>query len=281
MVHYCYHTVSVPYVLDICGAVKGEPMQNYKMIIEYDGTRYQGFQAKSNTAKGAANTISFKLQEALRTVTGEQTEIHVAVRTSPGVHAAGQTVSFWLNRSLNEEALGNSESGIRQKLNRILPQDIAVRSIYPAEERFDAALNLQSATFLCRLDVGEIPNIFWQNRSVHIPETLDLEKMEQAAKLLCGRHDFAPFMAGRTKKNTVRSITELSLFEDRELHQLVFSVTANSFLRHMPQLLSGTLVDVGRGKIPFENVEQILDGTVPCGDFLPSKSFCLTETNYL
>lgn len=259
-------------------------MQNYKMLLEYDGTHYQGFQNKGAAGKGAASTVASKLQEAILRITGERAELHAAVRTSPGVHALGQTVSFRLedgtaakHRFEDNHALAE----FRQKLNRSLPRDIAVRYLYPAEERFDAALRLKSATFRCRLDVGELPTIFWQNRAVHVPEHLDLAAMEQAAKLLVGEHDFANFSAGRTKKRTVRRITELSLSEEPELHQMVFTLTADSFLRHMPQLLIGTLVDVGRGQIEPQQVEQIFEGTCPCGMFLPSKAFCLAETNYL
>lgn len=243
-------------------------MQNYKMLIEYDGTRYQGFQNKNT------GTIVSKLQEAVLRVTGEQTTLHAAVRTSPGVHALGQTVSFRLAAPVDTIEF-------RQKLNHILPQDISIRFVYPAPERFDAALNLQSATVVCRLDIGRIPSIFWRNRTVHMPEELNLEAMKKAAKLLLGSHDFACFSAGRTRKSTVRCITELNLVEDRELHQLIFTLTADGFLRHMPQLVIGTLLDIGTGKLEPEHMGQILGGTCPCGNFLPSKAFCLTETNYL
>ena len=253
-------------------------MQNYKMLLEYDGARYQGFQNKGNRSKAGQASVALKLQEALLRVTGERPEIHGAVRTSPGVHAKEQTVSFRLSGPV---CSGQEAIQLRQRLNRTLPQDIAVRHIYPAPERFDAALALKSAAFLCRLDVGEIPSVFWKERTVHIPEPLDLEAMEEAAKLLVGSHDFAGFSAGRTKKSTVRCLTGLALHEEHALHQLVFTLTADGFLRHMPQLLIGTLVDIGRGKLEPQQVEQILQETCPCGEFLPSRAFCLTETNYL
>lgn len=262
-------------------------MQNYKMIIEYDGTRYQGFQNKGSA------TITAKLQEAILRLTGESTVLHAAVRTSPGVHASGQTVSFHLEHPPGHissepvrgypgrQAEESMLTEFRQKLNRALPQDIVIRQLYPAEERFDAALHLRSATFVCRLDTGAIPNPFYRNYTLHLPEPLDMELMSKTAKLLSGRHDFACFSAGRTKKSTVRCITELSLSKDTQLHQLIITITADGFLRHMPQLLVGTLIDVGTGKLSFENAAQIFEGSYPCGEFLPSKAFCLTETDYV
>lgn len=246
-------------------------MQNIKLTLEYDGTRYQGFAKKNSSA-----TVSGKLSEAIRQITGEDAELFAAVKTEPGIHAKCQTVNFKLHHDWNPDKL----SDLCSALNRRLPMDIAVRTAEIVSERFHSALNLKSCSYTCHIDIGEIPDVFVRSYAMHFPEALDIQAMSEASMLLCKKHDFAAFSAGKTKKSTVRTITELTLSSDNNGQSLCFTMTADSFLRLMPQLLIGTLLEIGTGKKKVQDIPRILSGEMPCGSPALAKAFCLTETNY-
>lgn len=247
-------------------------MYNIKLGLEYDGTRYQGFEKKNSSA-----SVSNKLSESLRQITGEEIMLFAAVKTDSGVHASHQTVNF----KLHQEYPADSLAALCTRLNHRLPMDIRVISASLVPERFHAALNLHSCTYTCRIDTGIVPNVFTRGFAVHFPEALDIPAMSEAAKLLCKKHDFAAFSSGKTKKSTVRTITELTLSSGNEGQELIFTLTADGFLRLMPQLLVGTLLDIGTGKKKIQDIPRILSGEMPCGNPFPAKAFCLTETNYL
>lgn len=244
-------------------------MQNIKLILEYDGTRYRGF-----SARNSSNTIHEKLTNALTRLTSEDISLYGAVQTDPGVHAKSQTVHFKPENPWSCDRL-------IKELNHILPKDIAVRDATVVPERFHAALNLVSCTYVCRIDTRRIPDPFCRNYTCHLPYPLDIDAMRQAAFLLCGTHDFTPFSSGRTKKSCIRSLTDIELITTAEGAFLELIFTADSFLRRMPQLMAGTLVDIGLGKLKPEDIKRIFSGELTCASFLPSGAFCLTETNYL
>lgn len=244
-------------------------MQNIKLILEYDGTRYRGFEHLKSK-----ETISAKLVNALCRLTDEDVRLFAAVKTDSGVHASAQTVSFLLSRQVDPQAL-------KTQLNRILPADIAVLYAETVPERFHAALNLTSCTYLSRIDNSVIPDIFSSGCSLHIPEILDIQAMNTAASYLCGTHDFTYFSNEKTKKSRIRSITELSLISSSSGTQLCFRITANSFLRKMPQYLTAVLLETGLGRFDARDIPRIFSGEITCPAPSSPKGLCLIETNYL
>ena len=228
-------------------------MRNIKLLIEYDGTRYQGF-----TRRDSGKTISYKLQEALLRVTGKEVDLTGAVKTDPGVHATAQTVHFLTDTPLSLREL-------KTALNRNL----------------HAALNLKSCAYTYLLDTGRVPDIFTGKYALHFPAPLHTKAIEAAARQLCGTHDFACFSAGKNKKSTVRSISELVLYTSESSSQLHLYICADSFLRLMPQLIVGTLLDIGTGKRFPEDITAILEGTSKCSAPSPALGLCLMETNYV
>lgn len=244
-------------------------MRNIKLLIEYDGTRYQGF-----TRRDSSKTISYKLQEALLRVTGKEVDLTGAVKTDPGVHATAQTVHFLTDTLLSLREL-------KTALNRNLPMDIAVTGISEMPSRFHAALNLKSCAYTYLLDTGHVPDIFTGKYALHFPAPLHTKAIEAAARQLCGTHDFACFSAGKNKKSTVRSISELVLYTSESSSQLHLYICADSFLRLMPQLIVGTLLDIGTGKRSPEDITAILEGTSKCSAPSPALGLCLMETNYV
>ena len=174
---------------------------NLKLTIQYDGTRYDGWQRQGNTG----NTIQGKLEGVLSRMAGEAVEIHGAGRTDAGVHALGQVASVRLP--------GTWEPGeVRAYLNRYLPEDIAVIGVEPAGERFHARLNAVGKTYRYAIRLGDAPDVFRRKYQLRVEETLDLAAMERAAAALTGRHDYRSFCSNRRfKKSTVRTVDAIRI----------------------------------------------------------------------
>ena len=244
-------------------------MQNIRLTIEYDGTRYRGFEHIRSH-----ETISARLSDALFRLTGEEVKLFPAVKTEPGIHASAQTVSFCLSDSFTPDTLKN-------QLNKVLPADIAVLEAASVPERFHAALNLTSCTYLCRIDTSAVPDIFSAAFSYHVPDTLDISSMEEAASYLCGTHDFSHFSTAKTKKSCIRSITEISLIPSAASRHLCLRMTANSFLRKMPQFVTAVLLEAGLKRLNVCDIPLIFSGETACPAPYSPKGLCLIETNYL
>lgn len=240
-------------------------MTTIKLTIEYDGSHYPGFSTKKKSA-----SIESKLALAIRDVTGQSTQLFAAVKTEPGVHAAHQIVSFQLEK---ESFSGNTEL-LKTKLNTALPADIAVTSLEIADERFVASLAVKSCTYTCRIATDPAAALFSRPYTCIVTESLDLEAMQQAAQLLTGTHDFAAFSNGRTRKSTVRTVEKIKINHEDQLIQI--QLTANSFLRHMPQLLAGTILTAGKEK-KTDGTTLTLAGAESAAPACPSYAFTLTD----
>lgn len=244
-------------------------MRNIKLLIEYEGTKYQGF-----IRRDSDKTISAKLSSAILRVTGEEPEIHAAVKTDALVHALSQTVNFKTNCML-------PVNDIKNALNKTLPMNIAVIEAFEMPLRFHASYQLKSCAYLYRLDLGMVPDLFTRRYTLHYPHALNTKAIEAASRYLCGTHDFIGFSSGKHKKSTVRSISELSLYFGPSENQLQFYICADNFLRKMPQLIVGTLLDIGTGARAPEDILDILNGSQKSSAPVPPLGLCLSETNYV
>ena len=244
-------------------------MPNYKLILQYDGSRYRGWQRLQNTDL----TVQGKLETVLSRVFGETVEVAGSGRTDAGVHALGQVASFRTARDLSpEEALA--------ALRRWLPEDIGAVSLCYAPPRFHARLNASEKRYRYRVWNSEAPCVF-ERRWVYVfPDELDLEAMRDAAGRLIGTRDFKAFSADRTKKSTVRSLKSLEIA--REGEELRFTLTGDGFLHHMVRIIVGTLLEIGRGDRPPACVEEILAGRerAEAGFTVPARGLCLMEVSY-
>ena len=212
-------------------------MYNYKLTIQYDGTRYRGWQVQGNTDQ----TIQGKVEGVLSRLTGQPVELHGSGRTDAGVHALGQVANVKLPRPFDP-------SELLRELNRYLPADIGVIAVEPAPERFHARLNARSKTYRYRIWNSDEPNVFERNYLYHLHETLDVPAMRRAAEDLCGTHDYKAFCSlKRTKKSTVRRVDCITIQELGP--ELLFTFEGNGFLYHMVRILVGTLLEVGRGNL--------------------------------
>ncbi len=245
-------------------------MYNYKLTIQYDGTRYRGWQVQGNTDL----TIQGKLEGVLSRLTGQLVEVHGSGRTDAGVHALGQVANVKLPHPVEpSELLG--------ELNRYLPADIGVIAAEPAPERFHARLNARSKTYRYRIWNSAIPNVLERSYLYVLPEPLDVAAMERAAADLVGTHDFRSFCGlKRFKKSTVRTITDISITQDGAEVRLEF--TGNGFLMRMVRILAGTLVEVGLGQRAADAMPAVLaaQDRAAAGPALPAQGLALVRVEY-
>lgn len=245
-------------------------MYNYKLTIQYDGTRYRGWQVQGNTDQ----TIQGKLEGVLSRLTGQPVEVHGSGRTDAGVHALGQVANVKLPRPIEpSELLG--------ELNRYLPADIGVIAAEPAPERFHARLNARSKTYRYRIWNSAIPNVLERSYLYALPEALDVTAMERAAADLVGTHDFRSFCGlKRFKKSTVRTITDIAITQNGAEVRLEF--TGNGFLMRMVRILAGTLVEVGLGQRDADTMPAVLaaQDRAAAGPALPAQGLALVRVEY-
>ena len=254
-------------------------VRNFKVILQYEGTRYQGWQKQESTD----NTIQGKLEALLSKMTGDKTEIQGSGRTDAGVHAMGQVANFHADTDKTPEE-------IMEYMNRYLPEDIAVIEIEEVQERFHSRLNAKGKTYCYRVLNTVTPHVF-DRRYVHMVEQpLDVEAMQKAAAYLIGTHDFKAFTSNkRSKKSTVRTIenitieqTASALFPGGKKDEIRFTYSGNGFLYHMVRILTGTLLEVGMHRRKPEEVAEILACGLreKAGELVPAKGLTLMEVRY-
>lgn len=223
-------------------------MRNFKLRIEYDGGRYDGWQRLGRDE--SSNTIIVKLTEVLNKMTGEEITLSGGLRTEKGVHAYGQTASFQCNTEM-------SCRDILHYLNRYLPRDIAVIEVREMPERFHAALNARSKTYIYRIDVNEVPDVFERRYKYNAFKHPDVKKMRQACQYLCGVHDFKKFSSAKKNKSTIKEIYKADVADDGTEVQI--TIKANDFLHNMGRFIFGVLLAVGNGDMEPEVILEMLD----------------------
>ncbi len=242
---------------------------NYRMTIQYDGTRYSGWQRQGNTA----GTIQNRLERELSHLLGEETAIHGSGRTDAGVHALGQVASFHTKGTIACETF-------LADLNRALPGDIAVTELVPAAPRFHARLHAIEKTYRYTVLNSPISDVFGRRFSYQLDTPLNPSVMEEGAQLLLGTHDFVGFSTGHTKKSTIRTLKTLSL--SREGSRLELYFTGDGFLYNMVRILTGTLLEIGMGRRTIETIPMIFEtGDRRLAGFTaPPQGLCLMEVVY-
>ncbi len=246
-------------------------MKNFRMKIQYEGTRYHGWQVQGNTNQ----TIQGKLQQVLSSLNGAEVEVHGSGRTDAGVHALGQVANVKLKDSV-------TSAQILEHCATYLPRDIAVTEVTEVPERFHARLNAKQKTYCYRLWTSPIPNVFERRVLTDYTESsLDVERMRQAAAALCGTHDFRSFCGlRRFKKSTVRTVSDIQIQQIGSELRLTF--TGNGFLNLMVRILTGTLVEVGAGLRDPNSMPDVLAALdrSAAGPAMPPNGLCLMEVNY-
>ncbi len=243
---------------------------NYKITIQYDGTKYDGWQRQKNTE----NTIQGKIERILSRMTDAPVEIDGAGRTDAGVHALGQTASFRLWEQY--DALE-----VKAYLNRYLPEDIEVVSCVRASERFHARLNARGKIYRYQIGMNSAKNVFYRRYRYGIDETLDLDAMRIAASYCVGKHDFKSFCGNRRmKKSTIRNIWSIDFYQDGD--EVYITYHGDGFLNHMIRIMTGTFIEVGMGKRKAEELPAIIEGKDRelAGFLAPARGLTLVEVEY-
>ena len=211
-------------------------MQNYKLTIQYDGTRYNGWQRQGNTG----NTIQGKLNEVIGRYLGEEMDIVGSGRTDAGVHAYGQVANFKTSKYLDTDKF-------MLDINSYLPLDIRIIKVELVDERFHARLSAVSKTYEYVIDNGAVSDVFTRKYAYRVMEKLDVDRMRKAACLLTGTHDYISFCGNKKfKKSSVRTVTDISIIKLDGKITIAFS--GNGFLQNMVRIMTGTLIEVGLGK---------------------------------
>lgn len=245
-------------------------MQNYKLTIQYDGTRYNGWQRQGNTD----NTIQGKLNEIIGRYLDEEVDIAGSGRTDAGVHAYAQVANFKTSKCFDKDKF-------LTEVNAFLPQDIRITAVESVDERFHARLSAVSKTYEYVIDNAPVADVFARKYSCRIEEMLNIDAMREAAALLTGTHDYISFCGNKKlKKSSVRTVTDIAIMEsDRKIR---ISFTGDGFLQNMVRIMAGTLIEVGLGKRDASSMTAILEAKSRevAGMMAPPQGLFLKEVRY-
>lgn len=246
-------------------------LTNYRMIVQYDGTRYNGWQKQGDTD----NTIQNKLETILERMTGSPADIHGAGRTDAGVHAKGQVAQFRIDTDLSPDE-------IRDYFNRYLPDDIGVTSVSVAAPRFHSRYNASEKYYLYRIGKGKAFHVFNHRFLYEYTDgELDVEAMKLATLQLIGTHDFRSFCGNpHMKKSTVRTIRTIRITETEDAIEIGF--VGDGFLQYMIRIMVGTLIEVGEGRRDPLSLKVLLEAKDRriAGPTAPAKGLTLMEVRY-
>lgn len=264
-------------------------MRNYKMILQYDGTRYAGWQRQPDKT-----TIQGKLESVLSLMCGRDVEVIGAGRTDAGVHARGMVANAVLGLRTETEsgAEPGAESGsalrqkftpegIRDYLNRYLPEDIAVTEVREASPRFHARYNALGKTYCYTCYDGEVKPVFDRKYCTCLEEKPDMELMRRAAEVLKGTHDFRNFCVNpKMKKSTVRCVDRIEI--EKEGGYIRFIFHGNGFLQNMVRIMVGTILEAGCGRMTAGQVAEALESPdrQKAGPTAPAQGLCLVSIDY-
>lgn len=244
--------------------------RNIKLIIAYDGTRYNGWQKQGNTK----NTIQGKLEEVLCRLTGESIELQGSGRTDAGVHARGQTANFHTVSDIKTEH-------IKEYMENYLPKDIAVYSVEEVPQRFHARLLAKEKIYSYTIWNSSTPNVFERKYVYQLKEPLNIEEMKKGACYLLGEHDFKGFCSlKKYKKSTIRTIYDITI--QKEGSRIVIRYRGNGFLYHMVRIMTGTLIETGLGRKPSGEIGSVLESLNrdKAGFTAPPQGLCLEQVLY-
>jgi tRNA pseudouridine38-40 synthase len=220
-------------------------MPNVKLTLQYDGTDYNGWQIQPN-----GRTIQGELTRALSLLDQRHVTVYGAGRTDAGVHAEGQVANFRLERDFDLREL-------RDGLNGNLDRDLRVVDAEIVPDSFHARASAKVKTYRYRIWTADVVSPFVRRYVHHFRGELDVAAMRSAAADLIGEHDFRAFtVTAADTEGSVRTIKRLDIVEGKDTLEVV--VAANGFLRYMVRAIAGTLIDVGRGRLPVVSVAQAL-----------------------
>ena len=244
-------------------------MARYKVIIAYDGTPYKGFQRQAHPL-----TVQGEIESALKTIGWDGETIDSAGRTDTGVHAMGQVIAF-------DMVWNHSEAVLLRALNAHLPVEIGVREVTLAPPVFHPRYDALARHYRYRILSAPVPDPLNERYAWRVPQQLDLPRMQQAAAMLVGTHDFGAFGSPPLPGgSTVRNVFRAEWSQERSC--LHFDISANGFLHRMVRRIVGLLVKIGLEQLDPEMVQNHLDRAAanPVQGLAPPHGLCLWGVDY-
>lgn len=245
-------------------------MRNIKLTIEYDGKDFNGWQKQPDKLN-----IQGTIEKAIEQITGEAVDLNASGRTDRGVHALGQVANFKTNSNLPIEKFPIA-------LNSNLKKSIRIKNAEEVEENFHSRLSCKRKTYRYVINNSQYGTAIYRNLETHIPMKLDIEKMQEAVKYFVGEHDFKAFKAsGTSSKSSVRTIYDAKVIQMPD-DKIWIELTGSGFLYNMVRIISGTLVEVGMGKIEPKEIENIIKSQKRenAGKTLPPQGLYLVNVEY-
>lgn len=251
--------------------MKGRKMRNLKVCIAYNGAAYHGFQRQNN-----AVTVQQTIEEKMSKLLGQPVTINGCSRTDTGVHAR----QFYFNAKIDNAI---PCEGFVKGMNSLLPDDIAVLSCEDTDEDFHARFCSKGKEYIYIVSNAPQRDVFSRNLVLHYPAALDEKKMDKAAKLFIGEHDFAAFCKAEAKehlKSTVRTVYDFSVTRDGD--KVIFTVSGNGFLHNMVRIMVGTLIYVNEGKRTENDIIRSLEtgDRETAGKTIPPEGLYLNKVFY-
>src|SRR5437868_140198 len=225
---------------------------NYRLLIQYDGTDFHGWQVQEND-----RTIQGELERVVGMLADVEVSVVGSGRTDAGVHAEGQVANVHLNGGKF------TPEKLKQAINGNLWRDIRILKVEQVPDDFHARFSAKRKTYLYRVVNAPVMSPFWRRYAVHEHRPLDVAKMNDAARLFLGEHDWTAFASAQSEgEGRVRNITDFTVqshWDDRAQGVMIeFRITATGFLRYMVRSLTGTLIEVGHGSRDFDTIQTAI-----------------------
>lgn len=244
---------------------------NIRLDIEYDGSKYDGWQKNKN----AKTTIQDKLDETLSKYLDQNIKVIGAGRTDKGVHAKGMVANFHVTTEIDPRVL-------KKDMNHYLPADIYVKDAVQVDDRFHARFGASSKIYTYRLGktYEGAKHVFERPYTTEQEAPLNVKLMKKACQSFIGKHDFKGFSSDKTKKSTIREIFGIEIVESESEIDFIFE--GNGFLYHMIRIMVGTLIEIGEGRRNISSIEKVFKSGIRAnaGFLAPAKGLVLTEVKY-
>ena len=248
---------------------------NFKLLIQYDGTDFHGWQVQENQ-----RTVQGELERTISLLENSEVAVVGSGRTDAGVHAEGQVANIRLNRAFTPDKL-------LAAINGNLWRDVRILSVEKASDDFHARFSAKGKTYVYRVVNAPVMSPFWLRYAHHEVRPLDVNKMNDAARFFLGEHDWTAFSAARSdvenRVRTVREFTVESFWDTRARASIIeFRISANGFLRYMVRSIVGTMLEVGRGEKDFDTIQTAIVGgdRSLAGNTAPANGLTLLRVNY-